>query len=172
MQYVAVVQGVERQVEITAQGADGFTVHVDGVRFELTAQQIDASTLSVVAADAQAWAAGLTLDPATQDVLSVDVHGHNVPVAVYDLRRQALRQAQQSVQTADGPADVASPMAGKVVAVLVEEGQAVEQGQGLVVVEAMKMENELRAPKAGTIRRLKAEVGAAVDGGLALCVVE
>jgi biotin carboxyl carrier protein len=172
MLYVAVVQGVERQVEIVSQGADTFILYIDGQRLEVNARQLDAFTLSVVTAEQEAYCAELQVDSTTQEITAATVKGHVVPVAVYNLRRQALRQAQQSVAAHDGPQTIASPMPGKVVAVLVAEGDQVESGQGLVVVEAMKMENELRAPKAGTVRQLRAELGAAVDSGATLCVVE
>lgn len=172
MLYVAVVDGVERQVEITAQGADQFTIFIDGVRFELNARQIDANTLSIITDRAQSYTAAFDMDAATQDVSQVYLGDTAVDVSVYDLRRQALRQAQAAVAGSDGPASITTPMPGKVVAVHVEEGQAVEAGAGLVVVEAMKMENELRAPKAGIVRQLKAQVGAAVDSGAVLVVIE
>ena len=63
-------------------------------------------------------------------------------------------------------------MPGKVVKVLVEEGQTVEQDEGLVVIEAMKMENELRAPRGGVVRDLAIEEGQALEGGVALCRIE
>ena len=69
-------------------------------------------------------------------------------------------------------AQVSSPMPGKVVRVLVEQGQAVEAGAGLVVVEAMKMQNELKSPKAGTVVELRAQAGATVNAGELLAVIE
>jgi biotin carboxyl carrier protein len=63
-------------------------------------------------------------------------------------------------------------MPGKLVRVLVTPGQAVEAGQGLVVVEAMKMENELRAPRAGRIKDVPAREGQTVDAGALLVVLE
>jgi biotin carboxyl carrier protein len=63
-------------------------------------------------------------------------------------------------------------MAGKVVRVLVAPGQQVEAGQGLLVVEAMKMQNEIRSPKAGTVERLLAKEGKAVNAGEILMVIE
>ena len=67
---------------------------------------------------------------------------------------------------------VDSPMAGRIVRVLVSAGDAVEARQGLVVVEAMKMENELRAPRAGTVTDVRVVVGAAIDAGTVVCVIE
>ena len=63
-------------------------------------------------------------------------------------------------------------MPGKVVKILVAVGDEVAQGQGLVVVEAMKMENELKSPKAGTVVEVLAKEGAAVESGAKLIVVD
>jgi biotin carboxyl carrier protein len=63
-------------------------------------------------------------------------------------------------------------MPGKVIAVLVAEGDVVEKGQGLVIVEAMKMENEVRSPIAGTVREIKVSAGETVEGGALLMIVE
>lgn len=71
-----------------------------------------------------------------------------------------------------GRAEIRAPMPGKVVKVLVEVGQAVEADQGIVVLEAMKMENELRTPVAGVVTRLEAVVGATVEPGAAVALVE
>jgi biotin carboxyl carrier protein len=63
-------------------------------------------------------------------------------------------------------------MPGKVVRVLVAKGESVEAGAGIVVVEAMKMQNEMKAPKAGTVATLNVEVGTTVNGGDVLAVIE
>ena len=71
-----------------------------------------------------------------------------------------------------GPAEIASPMPGRVVELLVEEGARVTEGQTVVVVEAMKMANEYRSPIDGTVSSLRCAVGDAVEGGTVLLVVE
>jgi biotin carboxyl carrier protein len=73
---------------------------------------------------------------------------------------------------ARGRVEVRAPMPGRVVRVLVAEGAAVESGQGVVVVEAMKMQNELASPRAGTVSAIRAAEGAAVSAGEVLVVVE
>ncbi len=73
---------------------------------------------------------------------------------------------------ADGPARLAAPMPGKVVKLLVAVGQAVQARQGLVVVEAMKMENELRAARDGVVREILVAEGASVEAGAPLVVIE
>lgn len=72
----------------------------------------------------------------------------------------------------EGPRPVKAPMPGRVVRVLVEAGDEVEEGQGVVVIEAMKMQNELKSPKGGRVVRLGAAVGDTVGSGDVLVVVE
>ena len=87
-------------------------------------------------------------------------------------RRKKMKDAANAHFTQAGIVQVKSPMPGKVLRYLVEESQSVEEGQGLVVVEAMKMENELQSPKAGVVKSISAAVGTAVDGGTLLLVIE
>ena len=63
-------------------------------------------------------------------------------------------------------------MPGKVVKILVKENQEVNEGDGLLIIEAMKMENELRAPKSGIVKTIQAVEGATVESGSALCIVD
>jgi biotin carboxyl carrier protein len=72
----------------------------------------------------------------------------------------------------EGPRPVKAPMPGRVVRVLVEAGDEVEEGQGCVVIEAMKMQNELKSPKAGRVVRVGVAVGETVGSGDVLVVVE
>jgi len=71
-----------------------------------------------------------------------------------------------------GPRKMTAPMPGKVVRLLVREGDAVEPGAGVAVVEAMKMQNEIKSPKKGTIQRILVREGAAVNAGDVLAIVE
>jgi biotin carboxyl carrier protein len=73
---------------------------------------------------------------------------------------------------AEGRQTLAAPMPGKVIDVLVAVGDAVEHGQGLVVVEAMKMQNEVRSPKAGVVAEVRVAAGEAVTAGQAMLVIE
>ncbi|MDR3675511.1 MAG: acetyl-CoA carboxylase biotin carboxyl carrier protein subunit, partial [Acidobacteriota bacterium] len=69
---------------------------------------------------------------------------------------------------AEGPQEIVAPMPGKIVKILVGEGEEVERGQGLLVIEAMKMQNELRAPRAGRVDRICIAEGQGVDTGARL----
>lgn len=97
------------------------------------------------------------------------VNGRALSVEVFDPRGMRGRRAAGS---ASGRQDIASPMPGKVVRVLVAPGDAVEAGQGLIVVEAMKMQNEMKSPKAGRVAEVRAATGAAVSAGQVLVVIE
>lgn len=90
-------------------------------------------------------------------------------ISLADLRDRAGRRSKAS---GDGPVEVRAQMPGKVIQVLVAPGAVVEAGQGLVVVEAMKMQNEMKAPKGGTVSRMHAREGATVTAGEPLAVVE
>jgi biotin carboxyl carrier protein len=71
-----------------------------------------------------------------------------------------------------GPRKIVAPMPGKVVRLMVREGNEVEQGAGLAVVEAMKMQNEIKSPKKGTIQKILVSEGATVNAGDVLAIVE
>lgn len=99
----------------------------------------------------------------------VFVNGRAFDVEVADPREL---QDSGPGAAAHGRAEIVSPMPGKVIRLLVEPGQEVEAGQGILVVEAMKMQNELGAPRKGTVTSIRTQPGAAVAGGEVLAVVE
>lgn len=85
---------------------------------------------------------------------------------------RSLRSRQKSAGDAKGPKKILAPMPGRVVRLLVAEGSEVEAGQGIVVVEAMKMQNEIKSPKKGIVKKISATAGSAVNPGDVLAVVE
>ena len=85
---------------------------------------------------------------------------------------RSLRSRRQTAGGAAGAKKLLAPMPGKVVRVLVAEKAEVEAGQGVLVVEAMKMQNELKSPKKGIVQRILAAPGAAVNAGDVLAIVE
>ena len=85
--------------------------------------------------------------------------------------RRSLR-SRASADDEKGPRKLMAPMPGKIVRVLVEENAEVDAGQGLLVVEAMKMQSEIKSPKKGVVRKMVATEGASVSAGDVLAVVE
>ena len=100
---------------------------------------------------------------------NVEVEGVTHTVEIRDPRERTKGAAGAG---AAGAQKIVAPMPGKVVRVLVAVGDAVEPGQGLVVVEAMKMQNEMKSQKAGTVARVLCEAGATVAVGDTLIVIE
>jgi biotin carboxyl carrier protein len=89
-----------------------------------------------------------------------------------EVRDPRSLRARTRVATEDGPRKLTAPMPGKVVRVLVAAGTEVENGAGILVVEAMKMQNELKSPKKGTIQKILVAEGATVNAGDILAIVE
>jgi biotin carboxyl carrier protein len=106
----------------------------------------------------------------TRDRVEVYLGGESYEVSLADPKR--MRGARGAGAHADGTAHLASPMPGKVVRVLVEQGAMVEAGQSILVVEAMKMQNEMKSPRAGTVKELHATPGATVNAGEVLAIIE
>lgn len=103
--------------------------------------------------------------------LTVTVDGEPVPLVVEDERARQLRSAAKA-SLVEGRCVVSAPMPGKVVKLWVKAGDAVTAGQGLVVVEAMKMENELKSPKAGVVVEVSCQEGSPVEANAKLLVVD
>ena len=100
----------------------------------------------------------------------VDVGGESYRIRVEEETRYSIR-TRGGAESAEGGLVVTAPMPGKIVRVEVEVGQAVKPGDGLVVIEAMKMENEFRAATTGTVREVRVQVGQTVNAGDVLIVV-
>ena len=103
--------------------------------------------------------------------LVVQTAGEEFPVDVVDPRAWPARAGGRHLAEAEGRQQIFAPMPGKVVRVLVKAGDAVEAGQGLLDVEAMKMQNEIRSPKSGKVERLHVTEGQAVNAGEVLAIV-
>jgi biotin carboxyl carrier protein len=96
--------------------------------------------------------------------------GRRLSAEVRDPR--AFRNRRGLGDAEHGPRKLLAPMPGKIVRFLVEEKAPVEAGQGVVVVEAMKMQNEIKSPKNGVIQKLNGSVGSSVNAGEVLAIVE
>ena len=149
-------------VDLTELPSGVFEARVDGRAVELDVVPVGAQ-LSV-RVDGQV--VDLTTEGAPPELAAV-ASGHRTVVRVESERLRAAEQARK--KTAAGQEKIVkSPMPGRVVKVLVAPGQVVEIGQGLLVLEAMKMENEVRAKAAGTVAEIHVAAGATVEGGAKL----
>ena len=100
------------------------------------------------------------------------VDGYRFETEALDERTRAIRDLSAASAGPVGPAPILAPMPGMIVRVSVKAGDKVEAGQGVVVMEAMKMENELRATAAGTVRSVEVAPGTAVEKGALLVALE
>ena len=164
MKREAVVGQRVLSVEV-AGGGPRYTVTLEGRAMEVEWSD-GASGLASLVIDGASVEAGAV---ARDGGYSVLVKGHMVDVTLRDAAPPGAPLARAG---AGGPARVTAPMPGRLVKVLVQEGDSVSEGQGLVVMEAMKMENELRAPRAGRVKELPARERQAVETGALLVVLE
>ena len=99
----------------------------------------------------------------------VFIGGHRFEMEIRDPRRWSRQPARQGVE---GRMQIAAPMPGRIVRLLVAQGDSVAAGQGLLVMEAMKMQNEMKSPKAGRVVSLTASEGDTVAAGQVLAAIE
>jgi len=167
VQYEIEVQGRVRQVAVHRRGS-AFDVTVDGRALRVDAARIDAKSMSlVVHPGAASYDVGFVTDTAT-GLLSVRVGTTHVAVA-FNGRRGRRDEAGQA---AAGPQRITAPMPGKIVRVPARTGDAVRARQTIVVIEAMKMENELKAARDGIVSELHANEGESVEAGALLAVIQ
>ena len=169
MQYEVEIAGRLLHVAVTRAG-DGFAVTVDGRTRQVDAARIDAHTLSLRVDTVWSKEVSIAADPVGGQL---GVHVGATPVAVTLNGRRRWRRKDEGPGTASGgPQRLVAPMPGKVVRVLVKSGDAVTARQPVVVVEAMKMENELRASRVGTVAEIHVREGMSVDAGALLLVIQ
>jgi biotin carboxyl carrier protein len=167
VQYEVEVDGRVRQVAVHRAGGT-FDVTVDGRSWRVDAAYAGTHTMSlVVEPGAASYDVGFANDPAT-GLLYVRIGTTQVPVTLNGRRRRR----DEAGQAGTGPQRIVAPMPGKIVRLCVAPGEAVRARQTIVVIEAMKMENELKAGRDGTVGELHAREGASVDAGALLVVIQ
>lgn len=110
------------------------------------------------------------LEDSRADGAALVIGERRIPYRIADPRSLRARGARDASEAGAKP--IVASMPGRIVRILVQAGDVVAAKQGLIVVEAMKMQNELKAPRAGTVTRVSVEVGATVQAGAVLLVIE
>ncbi len=165
MKYIVGIAGREIEVEV-----DGDRVTVIGSTRTASLRSISGTTSRQLVLDGRPT--GLTMRSAGRGQWSVETRGDRWEVEVLDERTRHIRGLTAGSARRRGPKTLRAPMPGLVVRVLVETGHPVTAGAGLVVLEAMKMENELKAPATGVVRAVRVEAGQAVEKGQELVEFE
>lgn len=146
---------------------DGDVVRVDGEALAAQLEVVDGTPMHVLRlGQATHRLAVQRGEAAGRYTLWTD--GYRLVTEALDERTRAIRAMTASVAVERGPAPLVAPMPGLIVRINVQVGDRVEPGQGLIVMEAMKMENELRAASAGTVAVVRVSTGVAVEKGAVL----
>ena len=166
MKYTVTVNGAEIVVDI-----DGENARVDDSSVRARLAEVDGGPerILMLANDVHR----IFVRPGdTRGKYTLWVDGFRFDVEALDERSHAIRELSASTAAPKGPAPLVAPMPGMIVRINVAEGDVIHAGQGLVVMEAMKMENELRATSGGAVRRVLVTPGTAVEKGALLLEME
>lgn len=164
MKYIATINGNEFEIEM---GHD-HEVMVNGKRYEIDFQMLpDGGVVSLLLQN-HSWEAVVEERDEQYEVL---IKGEIYTVTVQDERAYRLAKARGQGTAVTGEASVTAPMPGLIVAIPVQPGDIIHKGDRVVILESMKMENELRAPRDGVILRVNSSAGASVDKGQVLVVI-
>ncbi len=166
MNYVATIGEKEVRVAVEEVGVARYRVTIDGQEHVVDAHQVQ-STLWSILRGADSYEVDVEGKDEEYEVL---IAGDCYKFSLMNEQRKALMRS--AGKGGAGKAMVASPMPGKVVKLLVAEGDDVQADQGVIVVEAMKMENELKSAVAGKVKEIYVKEGEVVESGAKLIFVE
>jgi biotin carboxyl carrier protein len=158
------IAGKRRRVE-SVQAGDKARWLIDSRPIEGDAVEVSPGIYSLLL---QGKSIEVRMEAAGTELLAIAM-GRDYRVSIHDPREWKRNRGRAA--EAQGRQQLLAPMPGKIVRILVKTGDAVAAGQGLLVVEAMKMQNEIRAPKSGTIERLSVMEGQTVNAGQVVAVV-
>jgi len=168
MKLQADIDGQTHPVEIRQNG-DRIAARVGDREYELEVSQPEAGVY-LIKHQGAIYEASVTPSAGKDAPVEVEIKGERFEVSISDPRR--LRGAGSAHAQDHGLAEIRSAMPGKVVRLLAAAGQQVEKGDGIIVVEAMKMQNEIKSPKDGVVKSVNVEEGATVNAGEVLVVIE
>lgn len=166
MKLQAELNGEKHEVEINRDGRSVIAT-VDGRHYVLDVSEPEKDVLLVKHANRVSQ---VFVSQKAGSEFGVTIHGQALDVEIIDPKR--LRGAGGGDEHSEGLAEIKTAMPGKIVRILVAEGAEVAKGDGIIVVEAMKMQNELKSPKDGIVKDIRAAEGQTVNAGEVLVVVE
>jgi biotin carboxyl carrier protein len=158
--------GKKKRVVGLERNSESWKITLDGQPVEADVVEIAPHTFSVLL---RGESYEVRIISGAEGTLKIQTAAQEFTAEVVDPRSWSGRR--HGHVEAEGRQQVVAPMPGKVIRILVKAGEKVEAGQGLLVVEAMKMQNEIRSPKSGTVERLVAKEGEPVNAGEVLCIV-
>ncbi len=156
MKYVTTIDEKEYTVEVL----DDRHVSINGQVMEVDFESVSGQPVYSMLIDGRSYEAYVTEGEQEWQVLLL---GRQYPATVADERERRLKSQAGGAGGQSGEFQLKAPMPGLIVAVPVNEGQSIEKGQVLVILESMKMQNELKAPRAGKVERIKVKAGESVE---------
>ena len=166
MKYLVEVAGRTVEVEL-----DGESVRVDGETVHAHLEELTGTPIVMLTLGDEVHRIAVDRGD-SRGRYALSVAGRRYDVEALDERTRAIRELSAAVAGPSGPAPLIAPMPGLIVRVNGAIGDTVRAGQGLIVMEAMKMENELRTAAAGVIKSIRVEPGMAVERGTVLVELE
>lgn len=166
MKYYVTVGSRTREVDVVARLGE-LRVTVDGAAMDLTYEEADRLGQVVLLSYGRSYAVSIEGDASR---VGVTLAGYHYAMELEDERERAAHVAERAARKSGGV--VAATMPGVVVDILVSPGEELEPGAPLLILEAMKMQNEIEAPGAGVVKRIHVAEGEVVAGGQPLLVLE
>ena len=164
MKLIAELNSEKHAVEFKRDG-EKISASVDGREYALEASEVEPDVYILKHENQIFQIYVLPGEPAV-----ATLGNHSFEIKISDPKR--LRSAGSAAGSADGTIEIKTAMPGKVVRILAEQGAEIKQGESVLVVEAMKMQNEMKSPKDGTVKEIRVAEGATVNAGDILAVIE
>ncbi len=168
MKLIAQIENEELELSIINEEGKIFA-EIDGRKYQLESSEPEPNVY-LLKYQNQIFEVFVSPDSDQSEAKKVSVKNDAFDIQIIDPKR--LRGAGSTAGSADGIAEIKTAMPGKVVKVIVEIGEEVNSNQGVIIVEAMKMQNEMKSPKDGVIKEIKFNEGDTVNAGDVLVIIE
>ena len=167
MRYIATIEGTEHEVEVEELSAETYSISFGENKFEADLRRVGPASVSIILNNRSF---DFDLVREGEEIVIASRTGAT-RMTLVDAARHAMK-SRKGAREVSGRVEIKAAMPGRVVNVLVAPGDEVTANQGVIIVEAMKMENELKSPKAGKVIEVKVAAGQTVEKGALLLVIE
>ncbi len=168
MKLIAELNDEKHAVEVKSDGLN-LTAAIDGKIYHLEVSEPEPN-VRLFKHENKIYQIFVSPNEKSGEPFAVNVGNQNFEIKIYDPKR--LRGGSGASENADGASEIKTAMPGKLVRILVEIGAEIKKGDGVLIVEAMKMQNEMKAPKDGIVKEIRFAEGTTVNAGDVLAVIE
>jgi len=167
MKYTTILNGRERELEVLDRGDQTFLVRIDEQDHLVDARPCGSDLMSLLI-DNRSYDISFS---STGDLIHLHFWNRNFSIEVLDERKMRMRRVRSTLDHS-GPEIIRTSMPGKVVKLLVKEGDAVKAGDGIIIIEAMKMENMIQCRNPGIVKRINTRAGVTVESDVVLVEID